>query len=108
MTMVKAIFFDIDDTLYSTSVFAEMARRSAVEAMIDVGVKTDPETLFHELQEVIQVFTADEPVNPALPEGSYNRYAAVIPGQARSFNIKVCYPVIICCEDSPVLPRGIL
>ncbi len=57
MAMVKAIFFDIDDTLYSTSVFAEKARRSAVEAMIEVGVKTDPEILYQELQEVIHEFS---------------------------------------------------
>lgn len=57
MATVRAIFFDIDDTLYSTSAFGELARRSAVEAMIEVGVKMDPEALYQELQEVIHEFS---------------------------------------------------
>ena len=35
MSELKAIFFDIDDTLYSTSEFAATARRNAMEAMIE-------------------------------------------------------------------------
>ena len=31
-TILKAIFFDIDDTLFSTSEFAETARRNAARA----------------------------------------------------------------------------
>jgi len=33
---LQAVFFDIDDTLFSTSVFAEKARRNAVERVHDV------------------------------------------------------------------------
>jgi FMN phosphatase YigB (HAD superfamily) len=33
MPDLKAIFFDIDDTLFSTSEFANKARENAVEAM---------------------------------------------------------------------------
>ena len=38
---LKAILFDIDDTLFPSSEFAEKARRSAVEAMVDAGLDVD-------------------------------------------------------------------
>jgi len=53
---LKAVFFDIDDTLYSTSEFAQKARLNSVKAMIRVGVKMCPEELYEELTEVIQEF----------------------------------------------------
>jgi len=54
---IKAVFFDIDDTLYDTSMFAERARRAAVEAMIDMGLEADADALYHELMEVIHEFS---------------------------------------------------
>lgn len=59
MSGLDAIFFDIDDTLFSTSVFAEKARRNAVDAMLKVGLKSDKDTLMRELKEVIQEFTSN-------------------------------------------------
>ncbi|MFN0207697.1 MAG: TIGR02253 family HAD-type hydrolase [Planctomycetota bacterium] len=56
---LKAIFFDIDDTLYSTTVFAEKARRAAIDAMIAYGLKGDREELMRELNEVIAEFTSN-------------------------------------------------
>ncbi|RME87522.1 MAG: TIGR02253 family HAD-type hydrolase [Planctomycetota bacterium] len=53
---LKGIFFDIDDTLYSTTIFAEKARRSAIQAMIELGLKGAPEALYQELIEVTQEF----------------------------------------------------
>ncbi len=38
---LDAIFFDIDDTLFSTSVFADKARRAAIDAMIQAGLSAD-------------------------------------------------------------------
>ncbi len=56
---LDAIFFDIDDTLFSTSVFADKARRAAIDAMIAVGLRSDRETLQRELQEVLVEFSSN-------------------------------------------------
>lgn len=54
---IKAIFFDIDDTLFSTSLFAEKARKRAIDTMIQLGWKVDPEEAYQELSEVISEFS---------------------------------------------------
>lgn len=56
---LDAIFFDIDDTLFSTSVFADKARRAAIEAMIAVGLRSDRESLQRELKEVLVEFSSN-------------------------------------------------
>ena len=53
---LRAIFFDIDDTLYSTSEFARTARLNSIRAMIEAGLKVKEEECFHELSEVIEEF----------------------------------------------------
>ncbi len=57
--MLKAIFFDIDDTLYSTSEFAQRARSNSADAMIAAGLRIDRETLLAELDEVIAEFSSN-------------------------------------------------
>ncbi len=52
--VLKAIFFDIDDTLFSTSVFAEAARRNSVAAMIRAGLRMEAKECFQELSEIIE------------------------------------------------------
>lgn len=59
MAELKAIFFDIDDTLYSTSEFAEMARENSIDAMIRAGVNLPREAMLRELDEVISEFTSN-------------------------------------------------
>lgn len=54
--MLKAIFFDIDDTLYSTSKFATRARLSSVQAMIKAGLEMDVAECLRELEEVVDEF----------------------------------------------------
>ncbi len=56
---LKAIFFDIDDTLFSTSVFADKARRAAIEAMIAAGLQADREVCLRELEEVLAEFSSN-------------------------------------------------
>ncbi len=53
---LRAIFFDVDETLFPTSEFTERARRAAVKAMQDVGLRMPVETCYHELLEVISEF----------------------------------------------------
>ena len=57
--MIKAIFFDIDDTLFSTTRFADRARRSSIDAMVKMGLKIDPEEGYRELKEVIEEFSSN-------------------------------------------------
>ncbi len=56
---LDAIFFDIDDTLFSTTVFADKARRNAVDAMIRAGLDADRADAMRELEEVIDEFSSN-------------------------------------------------
>ncbi|MBN4049885.1 HAD-IA family hydrolase [bacterium AH-315-M10] len=56
---LKAIFFDIDDTLFSTSDFAAEARAAAVDAMRGVGLDYPREYLLRELAEVVAEFSSN-------------------------------------------------
>jgi len=56
---LQAILFDIDDTLFSTTEFAEQARRNSIQAMIGMGLDIDYETAFRELKEVIFEFQSN-------------------------------------------------
>jgi putative hydrolase of the HAD superfamily len=56
---LKAIFFDIDDTLFSTTEFADRARRAAVEAMRRHGLRLPAEHVLRELLEVIAEFSSN-------------------------------------------------
>ena len=56
---LRAVLFDIDDTLFPTSVFSERARRRAVEAMVAVGLQVPVEEAFTELLEVVEEFTSN-------------------------------------------------
>ncbi len=56
---LEAIFFDIDDTLFSTTAFAEKARRNAIESMIRAGFRADPDSALRELKEIISEFSSN-------------------------------------------------
>ena len=55
----QAIFFDIDDTLFSTTVFADKARRAAIDAMVRCGLRADRNDALRELDEVIAEFSSN-------------------------------------------------
>jgi len=56
---LDAIFFDIDDTLFSTTVFADKARRAAIDAMIRAGLKADRDEALRELDETLVEFSSN-------------------------------------------------
>ena len=56
---LRAIFFDVDDTLFSTTEFALKARTAAVENMIRFGFRMQKEDCLRELDEVIQEFSSN-------------------------------------------------
>jgi len=53
---IKAILFDVDDTLFSTTRFAARARANAVRAMIRAGLAAEEEVVQSELTEVVREF----------------------------------------------------
>lgn len=59
MSILKAVFFDIDDTLYSTSLFSSRARHNSIRAMISLGLKFPEKVLVRELEEVIKEFSSN-------------------------------------------------
>lgn len=59
MKNLRAIFFDVDDTLYSTSGFARLARERGLDAMRAAGLSLPREELARELDEVIAEFSSN-------------------------------------------------
>ena len=52
--MKVCIFFDVDNTLFPTAEFAELARRNAIRAMIETGLNASEEQIYKELQKLIK------------------------------------------------------
>lgn len=52
--MIKAVLFDMDNVLYNSSHQVEMARRSAVEAMVRAGLGVSVEEAFARLDEIVR------------------------------------------------------
>ena len=76
---LKAVFFDIDDTLYSTTPFAGRARRNAVRAMIQAGLRATEEAALAELEEVIAEFSSNY-------EHHYEKLLLRLPRACRGLN----------------------
>ena len=50
----SVVFFDVDDTLLDTSKFAETARKTAIEAMVDNGLPLKKDIAYLTLKTVIK------------------------------------------------------
>ena len=57
---LRAVLFDIDDTLYSTTSFASLARRHSAEALRGLGVAYPINLLLRELDEIIAEFSSND------------------------------------------------
>lgn len=57
---LSLITLDIDDTLYSSTDFARLARENAVKAMIQAGLKAEFKTAAAELDEVVGEFSSND------------------------------------------------
>ena len=56
---LRAVLFDIDDTLFSTTQFAKVAQRNAVRAMVQGGLDLPEEVVLKELEEVLAEFSSN-------------------------------------------------
>ncbi len=52
--MTKAVFFDLDDTLYSSTELSRKARRTAIEHMVSKGLDMDPDAAYEALMRVVR------------------------------------------------------
>lgn len=59
MSRLRAVLFDIDDTLVPTTRFAARARTNAVRAMIEAGLDLPEKVVAGELAEVISEFSSN-------------------------------------------------
>lgn len=57
--LLDVVLFDLDDTLYSTTDFAETARREAIRSMIAAGLRVSEEEGVQELAEVVAEFSSN-------------------------------------------------
>lgn len=57
---LSLITFDIDDTLYSSTDFARLARENGLKAMIQAGLNIDLKSGAGELDEVVSEFTSND------------------------------------------------
>ncbi|MEM4137786.1 MAG: HAD-IA family hydrolase [Candidatus Anstonellaceae archaeon] len=53
---IKAIFFDLDNTLYPTRYYAKLARENAIKNMIRYGLKTTQRESLEELDRIIKKY----------------------------------------------------
>lgn len=63
MPKPKAIFFDIDNTLFPTDAFAALARRSAVKAMVKAGLPFSEKETYDALMGIVRKYGSNYPLH---------------------------------------------
>jgi putative hydrolase of the HAD superfamily len=58
---LDAVFFDIDDTLFSSTDFAKLARTRAIEGMVGAGLRAEPARIKKLLQDIIGEYSSNFP-----------------------------------------------
>ena len=53
---IKAVLFDLDDTLYSSTSVAQRARTAAIRAMIDKGLDVDLTIAYNRYMEIVDEY----------------------------------------------------
>lgn len=59
MATLRAVLFDVDDTLFSTTRFSRAARLNAVRAMVAAGLDLPEDLVLRELEEVLAEFSSN-------------------------------------------------
>ena len=83
MKALKAIFLDIDNTLFATTKFASQARVNGLKAMIQHGLKGDLDDLNNQLAEIVKEFGSNDSGHykkllKRLPAGSLSNHNPAI------------------------------
>ncbi len=58
---IRAVFFDIDNTLYDSATLSSMARRNSVLAMIDAGLPQSEDKVLKDLEQIISKHGSNYP-----------------------------------------------
>jgi putative hydrolase of the HAD superfamily len=82
---LRAIFLDIDDTMFTTTAFVKLAREKAMQAMIDRGLDIPLERALEELAAVVAEFGSND-------DRHYNRLLLRLP---KKLTRKINQPLLV-------------
>lgn len=93
LTKIKAVFFDIDDTLYNSTQLAKMARKNSIKAMIDAGLpEKDESKVFEILKKIIDKYGSNYP----------QHYDVLIKEIGGSWNPKIVASGVVAYEHTKI------
>ncbi|MFW9923684.1 MAG: TIGR02253 family HAD-type hydrolase [Candidatus Thorarchaeota archaeon] len=76
----EAVFFDLDDTLYNSTLMSNTARRNAIRAIIEAGLDVDEDLAFNLLMEIVKEYGSnyDEHFNRLIEKLGYQIHPKLI------------------------------
>ena len=96
MPKIKAVFFDVDDTLYDSTLQAETARKNAIKAMIGAGLNLSEQEAMKSLKRIVKKFGSNYPrhFHELLKESGHDNNPHIIAaGLVAYHNTKLTYLV---------------